>query len=154
AALALRRRRPEVIHIQNHGQMAPLFRALCPGARIVVHLHDPSLANVSTRVARRVLGGADLIVTCSDYVPRRLRDAHPALRVPIRAINNGVNIEDFVPASTTARAGDELRLLYVGRLSPEKGVHVLIEAFNEIIGRSPNARLEIVGGAALFPYSV
>jgi len=154
AALKLRKLRPDVIHIQNHGQAAPLFRALCPGARIVVHLHDPSLAHVNARVARRVLSQADLIVTCSEYVAQCLKQAHPELGVPIRMINNGVNVEDFRPPAAAANSTRETRLLYVGRISPEKGVHVLIEAFNEITRRVPGARLDIVGSAALFPYSV
>ncbi|MEM2915561.1 MAG: glycosyltransferase family 4 protein, partial [Candidatus Bathyarchaeia archaeon] len=37
------------------------------------------------------------------------------------------------------------RLLFVGRVSPEKGVHVLLEAFQKVISRYPKAQLEIVG---------
>jgi glycosyltransferase involved in cell wall biosynthesis len=37
------------------------------------------------------------------------------------------------------------RLLYVGRVSPEKGVHVLIEAFERVLAEHPLATLTIAG---------
>jgi glycosyltransferase involved in cell wall biosynthesis len=40
---------------------------------------------------------------------------------------------------------------FVGRISPEKGVHVLLEAFQKVILRHPQARLEIVGPEAMPP---
>jgi len=49
-----------------------------------------------------------------------------------------------------ARKRDEAkRLLFVGRVSPEKGLHVLLDAFQKVIERYPRTRLEIVGPASL-----
>jgi glycosyltransferase involved in cell wall biosynthesis len=155
AALALRSSNPEVIHIQNYGQAAPIFRYVFPHARIVIHLHDTAMAQVSTRIAKRVLGQADLIVTCSDYVTESVRTAHPSLKTPVRTINNGVSEQDFAPRSRrTDSTGRPFQLAYIGRLSPEKGVHVLVEAFNEIVQNTANVQLNLVGGAALFSYAV
>ncbi len=41
--------------------------------------------------------------------------------------------------------GGDLLLLYVGRLSPEKRIHVLLEAFARLRGRLPGLRLAIAG---------
>ncbi len=42
---------------------------------------------------------------------------------------------------------DRYTLLFAGRLVPEKGAHVLIEAFSKILRRFPEAHLTIAGGA-------
>jgi glycosyltransferase involved in cell wall biosynthesis len=40
----------------------------------------------------------------------------------------------------------------VGRLSPEKGVHGLLHAFERVLVRHPRARLELIGPDALAPF--
>ncbi len=153
AARALSAESPDVIHIQNYGQSAAIFRRHCPDARIVVHLHDTCVAQVGEALAKRALGQADLVVTCSAYVARTVSAAHPWLKVPVAAINNGVDVAEFQPREAPATPHGELKIAYVGRLSPEKGVHVLMEAFNTVIEQAPQARLMLVGGASMFAYS-
>ena len=46
----------------------------------------------------------------------------------------------------------ELSILFVGRVSPEKGVHVLLQAFPLIKKAVPSARLSIIGGRGAAPY--
>lgn len=152
AARALESAQPDVVHIQNYSQCMPLFRAVLPKARFVVHLHDTALAQVPTRVARRIVEGATLIVCCSEYVARSIRTAHPDMGIPVHAVRNGVDVTTF--RQHAAPSGETLELAYIGRLSPEKGVHVLIEAFNRVIERVPHARLSLHGGSAMFAYAV
>ena len=42
-------------------------------------------------------------------------------------------------------------VLFVSKVSPEKGLHVLLEAFKEVVERNPGARLEIVGSLDMWP---
>jgi glycosyltransferase involved in cell wall biosynthesis len=44
-------------------------------------------------------------------------------------------------------------LLYVGRISPHKGIHILLEAFGEVKKELPDARLVIVGKHTFGSYS-
>jgi glycosyltransferase involved in cell wall biosynthesis len=43
-------------------------------------------------------------------------------------------------------------LLFVGRVSPEKGVHILIEAFAQIADQFPDAELNLAGPVISLPY--
>lgn len=52
--------------------------------------------------------------------------------------------EALVPAEDHAP-----RYLYIGRLSPEKGLHDLLDAFANVTRRLPSARLDIVGSGIL-----
>ena len=49
--------------------------------------------------------------------------------------------------------GQGTRFIYAGRVSPEKGLHVLLDAFESVIGRAPHAHLKIVGGLEIPPLS-
>jgi glycosyltransferase involved in cell wall biosynthesis len=62
---------------------------------------------------------------------------------------NGADVEHFLPCveSVVANPPDPLRILFVGRISPEKGVHLLVEAFTIVAAKFPTARLDLVGGA-------
>lgn len=61
--------------------------------------------------------------------------ALPLSFVPERALDERVR----------ARSGQEPVFLFVGRLSEEKGVDALLDAFGDIVRRIPQARLRIVG---------
>lgn len=63
--------------------------------------------------------------------------------VSIDVIPNGVDVERFQPAARTNQ-NDVLRLLFVGRLTYQKGVDVLLRALHRIDGKMP-FELEMVG---------
>jgi glycosyltransferase involved in cell wall biosynthesis len=50
-----------------------------------------------------------------------------------------------VPTVEGARTPTEVRFIYVGRLSPEKGVHTLLHALAVVLAVIPQAQLTIVG---------
>ena len=108
-----------------------------PGYSRRLRFLDPLLMR---HVVRRVWEHAARVVAVS----RNLRDL--ALRTwpnaPIDVIPNGVDIHRFNPP---AIAGNELRVLFVGRLVERKGAHVLIQAFQGVLAAVPDAMLMIVG---------
>lgn len=84
-------------------------------------------------------------VACVSYA---LRDSLVRQGIPIKnaqIIRNGINLSDF-PADPDACSGP-LRLIYSGRLSPEKGVRVALEAL-ALLDRSAAQRCEmaVAGG--------
>lgn len=104
---------------------------------------------------RAAVRRADGFVAISGPIAAELRAAGvPDAR--IHAIPNGVDLERFRP--TTPAERDTLRralglgpgphVVYTGRLSPEKGVDVLVEAWPGVVRRIPSARLVLVGDGA------
>jgi glycosyltransferase involved in cell wall biosynthesis len=147
-ALELRRGGCDVAHVFGIPVFVPILRALNPGLRIVLHMHDHSLVQRDRARTARQLAGADRIVGCSEYVSSRIAARFPALASRCRTLPNGVDLDRF---DAPERREDSARLLYVGRLSPEKGVHVLLEAFGEVAYKHPEAELELVGPRTLAP---
>lgn len=95
------------------------------------------------RLYARVSGVAAASTAVRDAVIRE----YPPLRPRTSVIPNPVDTTLMRPARGLPRA--EVRtILYVGRLHPEKGVHLLVEAFGRVATRHPNLRLRIVGPSA------
>ena len=154
-ARALQRDPPHIVHVQSAAQFVPKLRRAVPSARIVLHVHDAHLINVKRSLIEAHFAQAHAIVTCSDYITRRLREHFTAHASRISTIGNGVDIDVFHPAESSAAANRRMRpqILYLGRVSPEKGIHVLAAAFERVLETISDARLSIIGPAGLLPHS-
>ena len=62
--------------------------------------------------------------------------------------SNGVDLHAFSPAAADGERAPA-RLLFVGRVSPDKGVHVLLDALTRVAQYHPEVELELVGDEAL-----
>jgi glycosyltransferase involved in cell wall biosynthesis len=144
----IRARDCDLVHLHTvHNFIGPLRRR-CPRARIVLHIHDHSLADFDPAVIAPRLDGAALVLACSRYVAEGIRARYPAVAERCHTLYNGVD-ERFLELSSEAAASRTV--LFVGRLCPEKGVHVLLAAMSRALRREPAARLSLVGPLELSP---
>lgn len=92
------------------------------------------------QVASAMLTKADLVTTPSSKTGRRVLEIAPDARVLVAP--NGV---DPLPPLAPISRPSGLRVLYVGRLSAEKGLTLLLDAFELLRDHLPTAELMIVG---------
>ena len=88
-------------------------------------------------------------VACASYYMRAqaMRAAPPEHWGKLHVVRCGVDLS-ALPQVT--EAGDRpVRFVCVGRLSPEKGHHGLIDAFATVLASAPDARLSLVGDGPL-----
>ncbi len=104
---------------------------------------SPSPTFVSPRMIRRVqeeLATAQAVRVCSNYARRTFVERGvPAERV--HAIPIGIDLAHFHPVEKT---DDVFRVLVVSSVTPRKGVHYALEAFER--ARLSNAEMVIIGG--------
>src|SRR6185312_4508217 len=152
--------RPDIVHLPNQMQFAAQLQRALPGVRVVVHIHQDELAQLDLGLLRRDLPNVDAVATVSDFVTERARARLPAMAARIHTIGNGVDVFRFRPA---IRAHDRerhelrqrpLRLLYVGRIAPDKGVHLLTQAVDLLIREGLNLELTLIGKPGLMPYDL
>lgn len=91
-------------------------------------------------LAANMLTDADLVTTPSDKTAKRVLEIAPLARV--RVVPNGTDALPELPPISKHRGP---RLIYVGRISIEKGLGLMVDAFEIVRQRIPNAELMIVG---------
>jgi glycosyltransferase involved in cell wall biosynthesis len=144
----------DVIHIHNFSQFVPVARLLNRRAKILLHMNCEWLTQFDHAMINRRLRHADAIIGCADYITDRVRARFPHYADRCVTLYNGADVDQFSPGPGQPSAqGGGKRFLFVGRVSPEKGLHVLVDAFKSVIAREPDAQLKIVGGPHIPPLS-
>jgi glycosyltransferase involved in cell wall biosynthesis len=72
----------------------------------------------------------------------------------MHTIGNGVDVQRFAPDTARSQSGQPARLLFVGRISPDKGVHLLVEAFDRVARERPDIELTLVGKVGMLPFEL
>ncbi|WP_098960598.1 glycosyltransferase [Pseudonocardia sp. N23] len=156
-ALDVRRngRRADVVHI--HSALAPAVTVVragllalagrSRGCTVVVHAHGGNIQTWLTTPLRRAvmrlaMAPAHSVVAVWTAGEDALREVLPAGKVTL--IDNGVPL-DGVPEPEAPH--DPPRILYVGLLTPRKGVLDLVEASRILRARGADHELHLLGGA-------
>ncbi len=103
------------------------------------------------RLERSTLEKADIVVAVSGFTAKNAIDLYPSLKERMRVVLNSVDERRFSPqadgSSFRSRLGlgQEPTVLYVGRFARSKGVEYLVEAFQAVVKKIPDAKLVLVG---------
>lgn len=131
----------------NHGVAYPkLFSNLAERAYMILFRY---LTNLTTKKA-------DSAISISKYLQKKLKDEtgmnSKVVYDPIdkKRFHKGINSKKI---RKKYNLGKSPVCLYVGRISPHKGIHLLIKAFNLVLKKVPNAKLLIVGKPTFNRYS-
>ena len=141
-------------------QYASLFKRALPGVKVVVHVHQDELATLDLELLRRDLADVDAAATVSEYVTAHARARLPEMAARIQTVGNGVDALRFSPAAHApdpqprAARPSAVRLLYVGRIAPDKGVHLLAETVDRLIREGVDLELTLIGKPGLMPYDL
>jgi glycosyltransferase involved in cell wall biosynthesis len=154
-ALHIRCEGCDIVHIHQCSQFASIIRKFNPQTRIVLHMNCEWLTQFAPKLIMPRLKDPDLIVGCSEHISGLIRNRFPEIAARCGTVPNGVHVGKFTPpAAHVSSEGKEpalKRLAFVGRVSPEKGVHVLLDAFAHVVARWPNVELDIIGPECSLP---
>lgn len=132
---------PSIIVGHNLPQLIPLVDPSRHTA--VLYAHNLLFGTYTARETRRVLRDAPVIVAVSRFLADELRARLPeAWGSRVAVVPNAVDLDLF--GAPPRDRDDRLRILFVGRTIPEKGPHILVDAFRRMRHRTA-AELTIVG---------
>lgn len=149
-----------IIHIFNRPLLVLPVRKVAPSSRIILSMHNDMFNpfKIGLSEGNAVIEQTERIITISNYIGTAICDFYPQAANKIKSIYSGVDLNRFAPwmESESARSAREsLRaehnlsnkkvILFVGRLTRNKGPHVLVRAMSQI--NHPDAVLVVVGGA-------
>lgn len=134
---------PSIVLAHNAPQAVPLVDA---GRHVpVLYAHNVLLRTYRRREAMRALGPAAVIVCVSEYLAARTTTLLPReLHERVRVVLNGVDVNAFARPGHARRDG-ALRVAFVGRMIPDKGADVLLEAVLRL--DRPDIHLTLVGAS-------
>jgi len=87
--------------------------------------------------------GSDILQAISSVVARAIREQTPSVQNKIRVLGYPVDLSVFTPDKSNRINNPSV--VYVGRVHPEKGIHLLVDAFRRVIKQIPEATLDIIG---------
>lgn len=140
----------DIAHIHNLTQLVPMIRRRPSRVKIILHMHCEWLDQLDTPMMAARAQMCDMIVGCSDHITNLTRRRFPMLADRCRTLANGVDTDAYSPAQP-ANHSPGPNILFVGRVSPEKGLHDLVDAFRTVRQACPQARLRIVGANNVAP---
>jgi glycosyltransferase involved in cell wall biosynthesis len=162
----------DVVHIilPMSGAVVAIKAAKALGIKIVAHSHSqpenlfmempkiiqPTLNNLWNRYLAWTYEKAESLIYPSELA-RSLLYKLSRKGQPSTVISNGINLSHFQPMEIGDFyeryniPKDKVKLLFVGRLFPEKSVDTLIKAIPHIVKKHPNMHVMLVGAGHLRP---
>jgi glycosyltransferase involved in cell wall biosynthesis len=146
---------PEVVHFQNSlliGLAGPiqklLNRPICvtlQGEDYFLERLDDTYRREALELIRTGVSSVDAFVVYSDFYATLMKDL---LRIPARKMHvapMGINLAGFQPRAS--RSSGVHRIGYFARVAPEKGLHILSEAYRILRQEHhlPPMRLDVAG---------
>ncbi len=136
----------DVIHVHTYSQFVPILRKYNPHVKIILHMHCDWLNQLDYDHLLPRIEACDRIASCSNYLTNRTKQRFPQYAEKFVTVYNGVDTRQFLPVTKNlGYLTPNLKLLFISRISPEKGVHDLIEAFNIVVTQHPDAQLYLIG---------
>jgi glycosyltransferase involved in cell wall biosynthesis len=133
----------DIVHVHNFAQCARIIRMFNPAIRVVLHMHCDWLTQLDERMVGKLLTSVDMVLGVSQYISQKAQRRFGSGKTRFHTLYNGVDFDRFAAASPIETG--VRRILFVGRLSPEKGPHVLLKAFKQIASQFPDVALDLIG---------
>lgn len=144
ALISIRKISPDLLYVNSYFDVPfPALLSKITHIPMVVHLRL-SAPHYLSRQYRWGLNQASRLIAISEYAASSYEKR--GIRVACSTIYNRADFKRF-PSRIGERneSTESLRVIYVGRYAREKGVEVLIEAFNKVVSKLPKASLEMYG---------
>jgi glycosyltransferase involved in cell wall biosynthesis len=157
AAQGIRDLQPDVIYVYRYLDL-PFAAAVGRLARapVVLHLCLPQPDRLPF-VIRRSLPNVSMSLAVSFDTASRWRSS-PLPADSVVVVHTGIDMDVYTPPSVPEREAtrrelgidpDSFMVLYAGRICPDKGLDVLMEAARLLTARLPHFQLVVVGGPTL-----
>lgn len=135
-------------HLISAGRALPLMLSkedpACLSRTLITHDRAGSDIGIKPEVLCRV---ADHVI-CVSHAQAEVFTGAGANPAKVVVIHNGADLDLFAPADPEKR--DYRKLIFVGALVQDKGIHVLINSFARLKSQFPDLTLDVYGSSGLW----
>jgi len=149
-ALEIKKHDFDVVQVFNFSQFVPMVRFFNRTTKISLYMLCDWLVQLNRQMLVKRLDSCDSIIGCSKYIRDGIINRFPEFANKCTFVWEARDINRFKP-STEKNKEKDFTLLYVGRVSPEKGVHLLLEAMPKTLNDYPKTKLVVVGARSRLP---
>lgn len=162
AGALARNRAFDVIHCHDWMTfLAGMEAKKASGKPLVVHVHsleyDRSGEHINEDIFKIEKAGmlaADVVIAVSFYTMERIVKRYGIPRRKIRVVHNAVTREAQRKQLKAPRKIKEKIVLFLGRITFQKGPDYFLEAARKVVDRVPNVRFVMAGSGDMFPRMV
>jgi glycosyltransferase involved in cell wall biosynthesis len=117
-----------------------------PRATVCLYAVNALFRTYTNAETRRMVNGADRIICCSQFIADDINKRLPAPSPKIKVVHNGVDTQRFIPPPPDWTGRDGVpKILFIGRVVPEKGPDLLLKAVRRLKGKVPPFKVRLVG---------
>jgi glycosyltransferase involved in cell wall biosynthesis len=151
--------RPDVVHAHDWMTFPAATRvARMHGIPLVVHVHSldqdrsgPHGNNTIVAIESAGVRAASRVVAVSHYTARTISDLHGVSLDRIAVVHNGVYTRPTVSAYREERPASGPVVLFLGRITYQKGPEYFVEAAAKVLEKVPTARFVMAGSGDMLP---
>jgi spore coat protein SA len=145
----IKKNKPDIVQIENRPKFVHAVRFASPATKIILNMHSTTFVHpkhISAKDTIRAFTLADRVVCNSQYLRYRFQTmfdlkTHKTNQI---VIYPGVDLQKFKP-SADRKLHTPIRLLYVGRVIRQKGLHVILRSLPILAQKRFDVHLTIIG---------
>ena len=142
-ALKRLRPRPDVVVLFNDLASSEYVKRALPHAKVLVWLHNECR---SRHRVRKTISSTDLFIANSGYIRDWTLSEHQVPSSKFVIAHNGVDLDAFKPRQEFLSKTQPVRVLFIGRIDPNKGPDIAANAVAELQKEGHMVTLTVVGG--------
>ncbi|MBU3184314.1 glycosyltransferase family 4 protein [Clostridium estertheticum] len=149
----------DLVHVFNRPRWVPfLSRGLTCAFSLSLHNEMFGHKKISNELASACINRVSFITTVSGFIADGVKQLYPFAKEKLHPVYSAVDCNLYKPVCNNdvkdssrnilrAKYGlkDYKTVLYVGRLTPKKGTHIVLDAMNSVMESHPNTALMIIG---------
>jgi len=139
---------PDVVVVENDLQAPAALKRAFPKSRQVLWLHNEQGTRQDD--PSRLFDTVDAIVTNSDYIRRHTAQRFGLSGDRFTVVHNGVDLETFTPRAEYDSTRRPVKVLFLGRIDPNKGVDLAVDAVAALRREGLAVEMTVAGGRWFF----
>ncbi len=128
---------------------------------LIVHVHNTTFDRTANNpneyeynIEKKGMEKADIIICVSNYIKKRVIEQYGINPKKIRVVHNSCDAQLFFKRESFSFKGQDKMVLFLGRVTVQKGPDYFLYAAKEILRKDSNVKFVVVGDGDMLPWMI